>query len=490
MEDINSNSPSTQVTQPTMPADPGETAIDELIGASQWQDQFEQILPWIQENLLTWNISIQFALLIGSLIPAIIFGPALRKLINNRLAPMMPPGLLRRATNASAEVATPIALFLTLNIFAIIMRMVQQSTQIVEAGIALLTAWIIIRLISLVIRSRFWSNVAFYIIWPIAALDALGLLDNVMAQLDAMAFTLDTNEEGETQRISVLDILRTFIILGIFLWGASLINHFIRGRLASVDDLTPSLRALITKIMDIVLPVVALLIGLQVVGFNVATLTIFSGAVGLGIGLGLQKTISNFLAGFTLVVDKSIKPSDVVEVEGSYGWITSMGARYVTVQTRDGISILVPNDRFIENGVVNWSHNNRQVRIKAYFGISYGTKNLREVKAALEALALTIDRILKIPKPQCQLIEFGDNSINFRLTFWINDPANGVTNVKSELMFAIWDKLVEMGVEIPFPQRDLHIKTVPDHWHMGDQQTLKSEKRPHPKPQPKQIETN
>ena len=176
----------------------------------------------------------------------------------------------------------------------------------------------------------------------------------------------------------------------------------------------------------------------------------------------MQRTVSNFFAGFTLIADKSIKPGDVIEIEDSYGWVTAMNARYVTLRTRDGTAHLVPNDKFIEEGVVNWSHDDRVVRLHAPFGVSYETRDVRGLARAAEERALTIDRVLKTPAPRCNLMEFGDSSINFDLRFWINDPANGSANVRSDVMMAIWDMLHEMNIEVPFPQRDLHIKSAPD----------------------------
>jgi len=244
-------------------------------------------------------------------------------------------------------------------------------------------------------------------------------------------------------------------------WGAQFLNHVITGRINAIDELTVSFKALLSKILNVLLPIVALVAALQIVGFPFGTLAIFGGAVGLGIGLGMQRTVSNFFSGFTLIADKSIKPGDVIEVAGTYGWVTAMNARYVTLRTRDGTAHLVPNDKFIEDGVVNWSHDDRVVRLHAPFGVSYATKDLRGLARACEERAVTVNRVLKTPAPRCNLMEFDDNSINFDLRFWINDPANGSANVRSDVMMELWDLFAEMGVEVPFPQRDLHIKSAP-----------------------------
>jgi len=203
-----------------------------------------------------------------------------------------------------------------------------------------------------------------------------------------------------------------------------------------------------------------LIAALQIVGFPFGTLAIFGGAVGLGVGLGMQRTVSNFFAGFTLIADKSIKPGDVIEVDDTFGWVTQMNSRYVSIRTRDGTAHLVPNDRFINEGVINWSHSDRVVRLHAPFGVAYKTKDLRALARRAEATALGVERVLKTPAPRCNLMEFGDSAINFDLRFWIHDPASGTSNVRSDVMMAVWDMLVQEGIEIPFPQRDLHIKPV------------------------------
>ena len=378
-----------------------------------------------------------------------------------QVAPRAPYGVLRRGANAFAHIATPIALYLTWQGAAFVLDAVGRKNEIVDAAVSLLTAWIVIRLVTLVIRSPFWSRVAFYVAWPIAALDAAGLLDEAVRYLQSISIPVGVGQNGEATAFSALDLVRVLFIFAALFWIASLISRFLKSQISAVDELTPSLQALLIKILDVVLPVAAFLLALQIVGFNFATLAIFGGAVGLGIGLGLQRTISNFFAGFTLIADKSIKPGDVVEVGSTFGWVAEMNARYVTVRTRDGKSHLIPNDVFIEEGVINWSHSDRTVRLHAQFGVPYATRDLRAVKKAAEETAASVERVLKAPSPMCNLVEFGDSSVNFDLRFWINDPANGVANVTSQVLLALWDRLHDMGIEIPFPQREILIKGWP-----------------------------
>lgn len=426
------------------------------------RDRLAEIWSGLQGDMLTPGVAIEAAIVFAALIPAAFFGPRLRKVIQTQIAPRAPYGVLRRAANAFAHIATPIALCLLLQGAFLALRAAGSSNGLVSAAVSLLTAWIVIRLVTLVIRSPFWSRVAFYVVWPIAALDAFGVLDDLVRQLQAFSVPIGKDEDGVEQTFSALDVLRTVAVFGVLFWGARFLNGLIQGRINAIDELTVSFKALLGKILDVLLPIVALIVALQIVGFPFGTLAIFGGAVGLGIGLGMQRTVSNFFAGFTLIADKSIKPGDVIEVAGTYGWVTEMNARYVTLRTRDGTAHLVPNDKFIEDGVVNWSHDDRVVRLHAPFGVSYSTKDLRGLARAAEERALTVDRVLKSPAPRCNLMEFGDSAINFDLRFWINDPANGSANVRSDVFMAIWDMLGEMGVEVPFPQRDLHIRSAPE----------------------------
>lgn len=435
----------------------GGSALGELLGADALRSRAEEIFAWLSSRMLTLDMAVQGLILLAALAPAALFGPQLKKLIMTQLAARAPYGIARRAANAFANLATPIALYLILQIAVFALGQLGRPKAIVEAGVSLLTAWIVIRLVTLVIRSPFWSRAAFYLAWPIAALDAFGALDDAMRQLDAFALPIGMDAKGAPIRYSALDFIRTIIIFAGLFWLSSLINRFIKNRIETIDELTASFKALLGKILDVMTPVVALLIALQVVGFPFATLAVFGGAVGLGIGLGLQRTVSNFFAGFTLIADKSIKPGDVIEIGNSFGWVTEMNARYVSVRTRDGADHLVPNDKFLENGVVNWSHRDRSVRLHARFGVAYSTADLRAVKALAEQTARATERVLDTPAPVCNLMEFADSSVDFDLRFWINDPANGISNVRSAVMLNLWDALKARGIEIPFPQLDIRI---------------------------------
>ncbi|MFZ1991579.1 MAG: mechanosensitive ion channel domain-containing protein, partial [Alphaproteobacteria bacterium] len=244
----------------------------------------------------------------------------------------------------------------------------------------------------------------------------------------------------------------SFVLL---LWAAMTAARFVSDRIKTVAQLTPTLQILLGKLTQFVFIALAVVLALQVMGIPLTAFAIFGGAIGLGVGLGLQKAASNVISGFMLLMDKSVKPGDVVSVGDTFGWVTSLGGRYVGVRTRDGIEHLIPNEVFVSHGVENWSYTERAVRLKLPFGISYASDPHAAIAVAIAA-AKTIERVLKYPEPTCLLTSFGDSAINLELRIWINDPENGVGNVKSQVFLKLWDGLKASGIPIPFPQHDLH----------------------------------
>ena len=438
-----------------------QSALAELVDVGMLRQLAGDIILWSRTELLTINSAIQLALVFGALIPAILFGPRLKDLIQRHLRKRVPQGILRRVCDAIATLATPIAAFLALTLFgAVLDDGMGQSAQFVSAAQSLLAAWIVERLVTLAIRSPFWSRVAFYVVWPVAVLDSFGVLGAVFDWMREVSLVISPESDDRAAvELTLYDVLRAGIIFGIFMQLAGVFSSIIVGQVERTDEINPSLKALIAKVINFLMPIVALIAALQLIGFNLASLAIFSGAVGLGIGLGLQGIISNFLAGFTLLADKSIKPGDTIQIGDTFGWITEMKSRYVSIRTRDGTEHLVPNSQFIEEGVVNWSHQDRIVRVHAPFGVAYATKDLRRIQEMAVEAALATDRVQQTPKPVCNLMEFGDNSVNFDLRFWIVDPPNGLSNVRSEVLMRIWDAFAADGIESPFPQRDLHIRS-------------------------------
>lgn len=333
---------------------------------------------------------------------------------------------------------------------------------LIGIAVNLLGAWVVLRFASRLIRQTIWSNLIFAVVWAMVALNILGLLDPLLLSLDQSALSF-----GKV-RISAYTVLKGMVALAVLLWAASLASRFAAERIRHIEELTPSLQVLISKLLQFVLIAIAVLLALNVVGIDLTALTVFSGAIGIGLGLGLQKGASNVASGLMLLIDKSIKPGDIVSVGSTFGWVTSLGGRYVSIRTRDGIEHLIPNENFISQGVENWSFNDREVRLKIPVGVAYDTDLRLAQRLCLEAAADT-PRILRRPEPSCLLMKFGDSAIEMELRVWISDPERGVSNVKSEVLFKIWEKFKTAKVEIPFPQQVLHVvPPSPSALAMGD----------------------
>jgi small-conductance mechanosensitive channel len=266
--------------------------------------------------------------------------------------------------------------------------------------------------------------------------------------LDNFALTIGT------LHLSLLTLIEATLLLAILIWAAFATSRVVQLRINRITSLTPSVQVLIGNALKITLIVLAVVIALNTFGIDLTALALFSGAVGVGIGLGLQKVVANFVSGIILLLDRSIKPGDVIEVGETFGHITSMAARYVSVRSRDGKDYLLPNEELITNRVVNWTYSSPLVRLDLSFGVAYGS-DLRQVRAVAVAAATEPARVVKAPAPVCHATGFGASTIDFVLRFWIADAENGVTNIKGEVLIALYDALTAHGIEVPFPQYEL-----------------------------------
>ncbi|NNE35395.1 MAG: mechanosensitive ion channel [Rhodothermales bacterium] len=317
---------------------------------------------------------------------------------------------------------------------------------------SLLTAWIVISIVTVFITNPLWSTIIAVSAWIVAALSILGWLDRAVALLDSASFSL-----GQLN-ISALIVVKGTIALGVLLWITAIAGQVIEGRIQSSANLTPSIQVLATKLMHIGLAVIAFVFALSIVGIDLTAFAVLGGAIGVGLGFGLQKIFANLVSGFILLLDKSIKPGDVIAIADDYGRVDSLGARYVSVLTRDGIEHLIPNEELITTRVENWSYSNDLLRLRKTIGIHYKSDVRKAIELCLQA-ADEIPRILKDPMPVCYVQDFADSSVNLEVRFWINDPVNGRANVIGPLLLGIWDKFHEHGIEIPYPQRDLHLRS-------------------------------
>ncbi len=334
---------------------------------------------------------------------------------------------------------------------------------LLSVAIPLLLSLATIRIIFYVLRKGFapspilkaWENIISTIIWIMVALHLLDWLPVIVQTLEGIGFNLGQN------KITLLSIINFFLFIALFftlaIWGS---NTFER-RMQSSPNLNASMKVAIAKLVKFFFITFAVLIALDTAGIDLTALTVFGGALGVGLGFGLQRIASNFISGFLLLFDKSIKPGDTISIGDKFGWVQELRARYIVVRDRDGVDTLIPNENLVTTDVINWSYSDLNVRLKAPISISYNDDPELAMKLMLEAANET-PRVLSDPEPAARLMSFGDNGIELECRVWIDDPQNGLSNVRSELNVNMWRKFRDAGITIPFPQRDVYIKQQPE----------------------------
>jgi small-conductance mechanosensitive channel len=334
------------------------------------------------------------------------------------------------------------------------------STQLLGVAVSILLALALIRLSVYILRKAFTaspilkSSESFLatVIWVGVVLHLLGWLPAVLELLRGVGLTV-----GES-RISLLDamqlVLMVVLAFTLALWLSGVLSNWLK----SSRHVSPGMQVGFSKFIRFLLLALAFLIALNVAGINLSSLAIFGGALGVGLGFGLQRITSNFISGFILVMDRSIKPGDVITVGDQFGWVEALNARYVVVRNREGVDTLIPNENLITSEVINWSYSDRNVRVTLNVQVSYGD----DPEQALELIlgcAFASPRVLKEPAPTALLKKFADSGIELQLLVWIGDPENGSSMLCSDIYRAIWRAFKDAGITIPYPQRDLHIKS-------------------------------
>lgn len=420
---------------------------------------------WIVENIFTLDRLTQYAIVILGLVLAFYLGKRIRARLQLPELPEEGYRLRHLLVRVARRLVFPATLVLWISLAILVYELLNRPHLPLSRINNLAVAWALIRLASSVISNATISHVVASVIWAVAALNILGFLPRTIAWLESIKLG-----SGKSA-LSMYDIISSTFAVAVFVWIAMALAAMIERSIHNNANLSVSTEALLAKISRFLLITLAFLIGLNTVGIDLTAFAVFGGAMGVGIGLGLQKVFSNLIAGIILLLDKSIKPGDTIVLNGKYGKVNSLSARYVSMLTRSGTEFLIPNDELINTQVENWSYSNTNIRLDISVGIHYQSDVRKAISLCLDAARET-PRVLKTPEPVCLLKEFGDNSVNLEQRFWISDPMNGCGNVKSEILLRIWDKFHEHGIEIPYPQRDLHLRSVaPECRSMVQQQT-------------------
>src|SRR6266404_5910807 len=311
-------------------------------------------------------------------------------------------------------------------------------------------AWLIIRLVTSVIRNTFIVRLVSLSAWLVAALSILGQLEPTIDALDSVSIVLGG------LRLTPLLLIKLGVLLIVALWLTNIASNFVESRITRSGDLTPSIQVLLVKMVRLGLMVFAVAAVLSAGGINLAALAIFSGAAGVGIGFGLQKIVANFVSGIILLADKSVKPGDLITIGDSTGRINEIKTRYISVAAGDGREFLIPNEDLVTQKVVNWTYTDKNTLVKVLFSTNYDADPRLVCKLAIE-IAAAAPRAIKNKPPNCILTEFAEAGMKFSLTFWIADP-DGMDNVKSDVMLSLWEAFKREGIRVPYPVREIRIR--------------------------------
>ncbi len=422
----------------------------------------------LQAGLQTWYdergllvVILQLGLLAIAAIIAGFIHRHLRKELGQRLDVAGMPVFRSTLLKFGQRLAFPLSALLAVVSGRLVLQLYGYPTPVLDLLAQLLVALAIIRIIVYALRVgiaqgpalKAWEQIISTGIWVMVALHLLDLLQPAMGALDALAFHF-----GET-RISVLLTLKVLVLSALYILMALWVAGLVDSRLQKSAHINPSLKVGLSKITKVLLLTVAILAALTEAGLDLSSLTIFGGALGIGLGFGLQKIVSNFISGFILLGDRSIKPGDIITIGQNFGWVRELRARYIVVRNRDGIETLIPNENLVTTDVINWSYSDRKVRLRMPVQVSYND-DPEQAMQLMEEAALECPRVLRDPAPACRLLEFADSGIALELRVWFTDPQKGVGNIRSDVNVAIWRAFKQAGITIPYPQRDVHLRQV------------------------------
>jgi len=418
--------------------------------AEDLQDTLDALIAALRVTLRTelssiW-LPIQFSAIAVAALAAWGCAALIRRKFDLVSATMGWPAYLRAVVRALVDNFGVLAFIVIIGVIRTAIRTWAAHPRTYLLGIAgdLATAWVVIALVASLIRNPFINRLVSVTAWTIAALSILGLLNDTVAALDARAIVIGG------LRVTPLLVLKTVVLLAVAMWAAAVASSFLDRRVRHVAGLTPSIQVLLGKLIRIGVMTVAVVVVLSTVGIDLSVLAIFTGAIGVGVGLGMQKIVSNFVCGIILLADKSIKPGDVITIGDHFGWVAHMGTRYTSVDMKDGRELLVPNEDLVTQRVINWSYSSDLMRLEVKFSTTYDS-DLHKTRAAAVQAALSVEQVLKAPSPVCHLTGYGSTAIEYVLWFWIKDAATGPTGVRSAVMIALWDTFEREGVKLPIP---------------------------------------
>lgn len=293
--------------------------------------------------------------------------------------------------------------------------------------------------------------------WTMAGLAFTTIFSRAVGGLGAIRNALDqVGTPIGNMRVSLLSALTVLVTAVLLVAAVRLVNRVVGHSVQRANGFDPTQKLLVQKLSAVAAVILAFFIGIDVLGIDLTAFAVFSGAFGLAIGFGLQKTIGNLIAGIILLMDRSIKPGDVIVVGDSFGWVNRIGVRAVSVVTRDGKEHLIPNENLMTQEVENWSYTDRNVRVRIPVRVAYSC-DLKKAQELMLQAAKDSPRVLDTPMSNVRLTAFGDSGVEHEILVWISDPEDGVGNVRSDVLNRLWFLFKDAGIEIPYPQRDVRV---------------------------------
>jgi len=424
---------------------------------------FETLLQQLGQRLEGWSLLPQLLDVDQLVTVLLILGlawalqPFLRqslKVADRRLADIP---WTRKLLTVIKQILLPVTARILVQLAVEVFRSANLSSSLLELAARLVTLWFIYKLLAALFtvnlpqaQAKFWTRkVLLPVIVVIALLRLFGLLD----QIQSWGFSLGQRE----LRITVGSIFFGIVTLTLFFILSRGIRQFLQQVFLPRAGAEPALTQAISALVSYSIVVLGAAAALSAMGIDLTTFAVIVGGLSVGLGFGLQEVVNNFISGFILLFERSLGPGDVIRISDETGVVQSVGIRSTTIKTRSDIDLIVPNSYFLTEIVTNLTRTERQVRVRISVGVSYSS-DPREVKKALLEAVVDHPHVLSEPAPRVQFKDFGDSSLDFDLLVWTNQ-AHRIPGFSSELRFNIWDALAAHNIEIPFPQRDIHIRT-------------------------------
>ena len=422
-------------------------------------EQSRDLWEILQVSTTSSEFYVQLGAILAALLVAVSFSLVIRRRVSlfeaePKAGPLLP---LRQGIYRTGSLLLPVLTIVALGAAITLTTVAVNQSWLIRLVQGLVVVILLYRSISRFVDNSFFAAFFKWVVIPLATLSVFGWLDRVTVYLDALSL------EVGTIRVSVLSLGRTLIFGGVLFWLGNISSTFGKQVIRNRQTLDVGTREVATKLFEIALFVTIFLLLLGVMGINLTALAVFGGALGVGLGFGLQQIAANFISGVIILLDRSITIGDYIEFDdGRAGTLRELNMRSATLETFDGKDIMVPNEQFITSSFVNWTHKNKKQRYSLEFSVAYKT-DLHKMLQIVKEVVASHPQVLTGPelpieeRPDTEISSFGDSGVNILVEFWMLGIDDGENRVGGDLLLMIWDALKENDIEIPFPQRDVRV---------------------------------